>query len=296
MSFDVSALSAYVKENASNIVTRSLVGLRANKYVTVQPGIKSAENVNTIVTDAVIQAGACGWSPSGTTTLANRTITVKDLMIQEGLCQKTLDNTLFQLSAKAGALAGAEDLSIEELYADLKVKMAQDAVEAMFWTGVSSATSIQGVVPTASADAPAANKMVRTASVLDDIDSLLALLPAGVRASKGLYCYMSAGNFMSLMNEIRDKNWFHIATGSSTGELEFVFPGTNMKVVGLEGFGSDDSIMIANQSNIIMGTDLANDFEDADFWYSQDNREHRFHMNFRVGGQIAIPEEVVIAE
>jgi hypothetical protein len=295
MSLDVSGLSAHVKENAKNIISQALLGLVSNEYVTVQMGIKSSENLNTIVTEASLQAGACGWSATGTTVLGKRNIVVADIMSQEALCQKTLENHLYQLIAKAGAKNGAEDFVIEEVFVADKIKAIQAEVESQLWTGDTVGTDfIDGFVTVGTADIPAGNKIVRTASVLDDIDALLALLPAGALAAEGLYCYMSVANYMALMNEIRDKNWFHIQTGG-TQAFEFVFPGTTMKVVGLTGFGSANDIMIGNEKNFIMGTDLVSDFEDADFWFSQDNREHRFHLNFRLGAQIAIPGEVVMA-
>ena len=299
MSLNVSGLGAHVKENATNIITKSLLGLTSNKYVTMQMGIKSSENLNTIITTASLQAGACGWSPNGTTTLGKRNIAVADIMVQEALCQKTLENYLYQLIAKAGAMNGAEDFVIEEVFVAEKIKTAQVAMETQIWLGDSSGSDfIDGFITVADADVVtlgATNTFTRTASILDDIDSLLALLPVGALVGEGLYCYMSVPNYMALMNEIRDKNWFHISTGDSQA-LEFVYPGTNMKVVGLQGMGADNSIMIANAKNLVLGTDLANDFEDADFWFSNDNREHRFHMNFRLGVQIAIPAEVVIAK
>jgi len=299
MSLNVSALAPHVKENASNIITKSLLGLTSNKYVTMQMGIKSSENLNTIITSASLQAGGCGWSPNGTTTLGKRNIVVADIMVQEALCQKTLENYLYQLIAKAGAMGGAEDFVIEDVFVAEKIKTAQVAMENEIWSGSTvGGDFIDGFITVADADVVtlgATNTFSRTASVLDDIDSLLALLPVGALVGEGLYCYMSIPNYMALMNEIRDKNWFNIQTGG-TQALEFVYPGTNMKVVGLQGFGADNSIMIGNVKNFILGTDLANDFEDADFWYSNDNREHRFHMNFRLGTQIAIPAEVVIAK
>ncbi len=299
MALNVSALAPHVKENATNIITKSLLGLTSNKYVTMQMGIKSSENLNTIITTASLQAGACGWSPNGTTTLAKRNIAVADIMVQEALCQKTLENYLYQLIAKAGAMNGAEDFVIEEVFVAEKIKTAQVAMETQIWLGDTSGSDfIDGFITVADAEVVtlgATNTFTRTASILDDIDSLLALLPVGALVGEGLYCYMSVPNYMALMNEIRDKNWFHISTGDSQA-LEFVYPGTNMKVVGLQGMGADDSIMIGNAKNFILGTDLANDFEDADFWFSNDNREHRFHMNFRLGVQIAIPAEVVIAK
>ena len=116
MSYDVSALTDYVKENDKDIITQTFHGLTSMDYLTVQPNIKTSENIATFVTDAVLQAGACGWSPNGSTVLGKRTLTVADIMVQEALCSKDLEAKMFQISFKAGTMAGAEDMPIEALY------------------------------------------------------------------------------------------------------------------------------------------------------------------------------------
>jgi hypothetical protein len=70
MALDLSALTNYVKENELQLTsaaifsakTASLIEARGN----VQVGIKSAETINVMTTDAVFQAGgSCGFNSSG---------------------------------------------------------------------------------------------------------------------------------------------------------------------------------------------------------------------------------------
>ena len=143
----------------------------------------------------------------------------------------------------------------------------------------------------------ASNVFTRTASVKDDVDDLIALVGAtnsAVLSKDGNYIYMSIPNYMALMKELRDDNNFHY----QSGELEsfkFVYPYSKVTIVGVDGLAGNNSLIFANKMNLMVGTDLVSDFEEVKFRYSEDNFEHRFHMNFRLGTQIAVPAEIFAA-
>jgi hypothetical protein len=41
------------------------------------------------------------------------------------------------------------------------------------------------------------------------------------------------------------------------------------------------------------GTDLLSDETNAEMWYSQDDRNVKFHLAFKAGVQVAFPAEIV---
>lgn len=375
MSYNLEGLTDFVKENKDMIVTKAVLGSRTIPYVTVQPGIKTSEALTSFVADAVLQSGACGWNPAGTTKLAQRLITVTDLMDQEGLCTKDLEKKFLQLDVAAGANNGAKDMPIEELYVQEKLKANQRAVDKLFWRGDKSSTNnrlnkIDGIETILSNDIPdgvavnlvseaastvmgsdyttveatahgfsdravvviagTANyngtfvianvttdtfdipvtfvadegavgtatppdqKIARTASVKDDIDSLIALLPEEVWEFDDNIVAMSVANFNSLVKELRDENNFHF-TGEQ-GNYSFQFPGYNLTVVAMQGMSGSNKLIMYNKNNMYWGTDLDSDYESAEFYWDQSDREWKWHMNYRLGAQVAFPEEVVIAE
>jgi hypothetical protein len=105
---------------------------------------------------------------------------------------------------------------------------------------------------------------------------------------------MSMPNYLALVAEFRALNHNNIPLFDQMA-MTFMFPGTNLKIVGMSGFGATNDIMIYNEANVFVGTDLESDLSTSKFWWSADNLEHRFHFGARIGVQIAIPEEVVIA-
>jgi len=301
MSYDASALTDYVKENADRILTRSILGMRSARFMTVQPGIKSSENLTNLITEASLQGGACGWNPTGTTLLDKRNLVVEDIMSQESLCTKKLEKKMLQIKVRQGAMAGNEDMPIEQIYMDDKVKRINKNIDILIWQGDKTLVGdvvrkwIDGLLLILDNDMPAANIIARTASVLNDTDSLLNLLPEDVLGSGNtLTEYLSITNFSKLTVEIRDKNWFHIPQ-NDLGDFVMRYPGMPLDVVGVTGLQGKNQMVLGSSENFFIGTDLENDFESVKFWFSQDNNEHRFHMNFRLGTQVGFPEEIVAA-
>lgn len=302
MAYDVTGLTDYVKENPDRIITRAVLGMRSARFMTVQPGIKTAEKIANLVTEASLQSGACGWSPTATTTLANRLLTVTDIMSQEALCTKTLEKKMLQLKVKAGAMGGAADMPIEQVWVDNKIKQINKNFDILIWQGDKLLVAdpvrkwIDGLLTILDADMPAANIIIRTASIIDDIDTLITTkIPEDVLGNgEILVGFMSLSNFTKLTKEIRDKNWFHIPT-TDLGDFTMRYPGIPLDVVGVTGLQGKNQIVIGHPENFFIGTDLESDFEEVKFWYSEDNLEHRFHFNARLGVQVGFPEEIVAA-
>ena len=292
MSLDLTGIAAYIQENPNEIASEAVLGLKSLDYLTVQPGVRSSMKVNKIVTDAILQAGGCGWSPSGTTTLSQRELTVSTYKVEEALCDEDLMPTIYQLIGKG---ANDENFSLENAYVDLKVKTIQNSLDNLIWKADTSGTDLfDGILKVATADVPSGNLIARTGSLIADIDSLIDLLPEGVLEEEGFTCAMSRVNFRALVKEFRTLDSNHIALFDQLAN-ELTFPGTNLKVVGLPGLKATTNVVIYNQGNILVGTDLEADLSTSKFWWSQDNLEHRFHFGARIGVQIAIPEEVVMA-
>ena len=90
MSFNVSALSNYTIENQDQLVSAAVLGAKTATLIKTQGnvmvGVKSAEKINIMDTDAVFQAGGtCGFNASGTTTFTQRTVTIGKIKVNESL-------------------------------------------------------------------------------------------------------------------------------------------------------------------------------------------------------------------
>src|SRR3990167_2726481 len=119
MALDLSALSAYTDEQKFQLITKSVLGAKTIKMMSIQSGIKSASKINIIDTDAVFQAGGtCGFNASGTTTLIHRTLTVGKIKVHEAICPKDLEAKYLQTQIAAGSQY--DTLQFAEIYLNKK--------------------------------------------------------------------------------------------------------------------------------------------------------------------------------
>ncbi len=375
MSFEVSELTDFVKDNAKNIVTKVVLGSKTAEWVTVMPGIKSAENLTNLITDAVLQTGACGWNPEGVTKLGKRVINVVDLIDAEALCTKDIEKKFLQLEVAAGASNGNADMPLTQIYTEDKVKANNRSIDRLFWRGDLASTNnrlnkMDGIIKILGTDVPDGSAhaltamaissvtpqwttitsvahglrdrdtvtitgttsyngtfvvsnvqtdtfdipvtfvaddatgsaaesdqiIARTASAKDDIDSLITIMPEEVWDDSvgSMVTVMSISNYNGLVQELKTDNNFHFTGDQGNGS--FQYPGFNLMVVAMGGMSGDNSILMYHKANIILGTDLESDFEQVFFKYDEFEFEWRWRMNYRIGAQVAFPNEVAIAQ
>ena len=101
MGFVVSSLANYTEENATQLVASSVLGAKTISLIkdqgNVMLGVKSAETVNIMDTDAFFQDGSsCGFNASGSTTFSQRTVTPGKIKLNEALCPKDLEAKYLQ--------------------------------------------------------------------------------------------------------------------------------------------------------------------------------------------------------
>ena len=102
---DLSALSAYTKENGTELITETVLEGATIKRISVQTGVKTSEKLNYLSVAAAFQAGACGWNQTGgdTITIEERTVTVWAIKQNTAVCVDELNACATQNMMKAGS-------------------------------------------------------------------------------------------------------------------------------------------------------------------------------------------------
>lgn len=90
MAFSVGTLTAYVQQNADELLVKSILKARTVDLLiqegTYMQGIKTLAKVAIMATDAIFQPGTgCTFTPSGTTTITQRDINVAPIKVVEDL-------------------------------------------------------------------------------------------------------------------------------------------------------------------------------------------------------------------
>ena len=118
MAFSLGTLSTYT-DGRADLVAKLVAKGQTTELVNIYPDVKSAVSIPTHSTTLYIQAGACGWAPSGTTTIGNLLLSVSLLMYAEELCVQTAEQYQLQWQIKSGS--DGNDVDFAERFVDEKL-------------------------------------------------------------------------------------------------------------------------------------------------------------------------------
>lgn len=316
MAIVVSSLSNYTKDNLDALISRSIFGQKFQKNLVsrggnVQKGIKTAERIHLLASDVFFDSDSgCGFTASGDSTITARTITVGATKVQKSFCPKTLRAKVTQLLLKAGSLAenGDESLINQYFAENIANNVAENVEKALFqgdtdsgnpnlnkWDGLLKVASIAaGAIQANTADLMgAAITAYTTSNIRTAVNAAWRSLPEGVKGSSDVEVQCGTDLFDLYIASYVDANLFHFKP-EEVQNYELTIPGTGYKLVGYPGLSGTNKILAYRWSNLYLGTDLENEEERYEFWIDgSDNETVKMRMAFKLGIQVAYPNEVV---
>ena len=312
MAFSVSSLANYTKENEAQLVTSSVLGAKTAALIksagNVMVGVKSAETINIMDTDAFFQAGGtCGWNASGTTSFTQRTVTVGKIKVQEALCPKTLESKYLQKALPTGSQY--DSIPFEQDFSDKKAKTIASQLETAIWQGDSASANgnlnkFDGLIKLIGAAAGVVDANVSgyisgapltsitAANVVSLFDGVYKAIPAKVVSADDMVIVCGMDTFRTYTIALKNANMFNYAFDGKA-DSEFVLPGTSIKVVALQGLNGTNDVYAMRLSNLFLGTDLLNEEEKFEIFFAKEADEVRFAAEFKMGVNIAFPDEIV---
>lgn len=310
MALDLSALTNYVEENAQQLTAAAIFSAKTASLIeakgNVQVGIKSAETINVLTTDAVFQAGGtCGFSSSGTTSITQRQITVGKIKVQEAICPKTFEAKYTQKALRVGStydyMAYATD------FTNQKIQRIGAALETAIWQGdtgsgtanlnkfMGFATIINALGFGGSGDPINGNTSALTtltkSNVRQAVDEIFQAIPAALLDKDDFVIFCGNDTFREYVVALRDANLFHYTVDAAN--MEIIVAGTNIKLIGVNGLNGTDYMVGICMSNMYLGTDMLNEQDKFELFYAKEADEMRFVVEFKLGCQVAFTDEVV---
>jgi hypothetical protein len=311
MGFDVSALANYTKENEALLVTSSVLGAKTAALIksagNVMVGVKSSEKINIMETDAIFQAGGtCGFNASGSTTFTQRTVTPGKIKVNEALCPKDLEAKYLQKALPTGSMY--DSIPFEQEFADKKAKTIAAQLEIGLWQGDTLSVNVNlnkfdGLVKLigAASGVVAANastfisgaplSSITAANVISIFDGVYRAIPAKVVAAEDMTIFCGQDLFRTYTIALKNANSFNYQIDVKA-DSEFVLPGTTIKVVAVAGLNGTNKVYAMRLSNLFLGTDLLNEEEKFEIFYAKEADQVRFVSEFKMGVNIAFPDEV----
>jgi hypothetical protein len=312
MSFSVGTLANYTKENEKLLVVSSVLGSKTASLIkeagTVLVGVKSSEQINIMDTDAIFQDGSsCGFNASGLTSFTQRTVTVGKIKVNEALCLKDLEAKYLQKALPAGS--SYDSMIYSEEYSKRKAEKIAQQLEKTLWVGATGSVDVNlnkfsGITTLITADGGAvvnANSIalhgvvetaITDANVISIFDDIYKAIPAQVVDKDDIAIFCGMDTFRTYTVKLKSSNLFHYKYDEAANG-QFFLPGTNVRVIAVQGLNGTNDIVAARISNFYIGTDLLNEEERFELFFAKEADQMRFVSEFKMGINFAFPDEIV---
>ena len=299
----LSITSTYAGEFAGKYIAAALLsGNTISKGgIEVRPNIKYKEVVKKVVTSGLIVDATCDFTSAGNITLTERIIQPEEFQVNNEFCLTPFVSDWEATSMGYSAYEKLPPKFSDFLIAHVAAEVAQKT-EQNIWQGVNAtAGEFDGLITLAAADADTVKvtgTTVTNANVVAEMAKMIDNAPSAIYGKDDLKLYVSQniaqayiralGGFANVTNGIdnRSQMWY------SNQELSF----DGVQVFLAEGL-ADDTMMLAQKSNLWFGTGLLNDqqvVKTLDMSDLDGSQNVRVIMRFTSGVQYGISTDIVV--
>lgn len=293
----VSSLPQYVEEKRLPLIAEAVLGAKSAKLFNLQTDIKHSAALNLLTTDVAFGDGStCGWDDAGTQSLTQRILTVGNIKVNMSFCDR--DMLAKWMGYEVKVAAGSETLPFEEEFTNEVIKSIQEAVETAIYQGDTASSNVNlkafdGLIKILNGEDGTIDVAASTESTaLAKVRKVYNAIPEKAFTRGNVAILVGMDTFRALVGDLVDKNLYHYNPGAPEGEV--YLPGTNVRIIGVNGLNGAKKAVAASLDNLFFGTDMVNDMETFKLWYSDDNQEFRLAVKFNAGVQVAFPDEVVL--
>lgn len=314
MAFSLGTLGAYTKQSIEPLLMAAIFEAKTQDLIRksgiVLTGVKGPQAIPLLDTDAVFQLDACGYTPSGTTAITQRTITPGKIKLEETLCPKDLEAYFTSEALRAGSTY--EDFGnadFEAKYLERKNLKIAAQLETAIWqgdttSGTANLARFDGLMKLIDAGSPvdanvsgytgvATITTLLPANIINAVKGVKNAIPAALKGMKDvtIFCgydaydmYVDAGVAANLFS-------YNFNDNSNYGGLKV--PGTGIMLQAVHGLDGTGDMYAFRLANAVMGVDVISEPESYDLWYSKDNNEVRSRVAFKLGVNVAFTAECV---
>ena len=313
MALSLGSLSAYTRQSIKPLLTQAVLEAKMQEMIKAEglilPKVKSSEKIPLMDTDAVFGTQSCSFDPSGTTSITQREVTVGKIKVEEKICPKDLEAYFTQEALKAGSTY--EDFGnaeFQKAYLDKKNARIASQIGVALWQGdTSSGTAnlnkFDGLIKLIDAGSPVDANVsgftgVATITTLDKDNVISAFkgvrkaIPAQFKGKPGYKIFCGFDVWELYQQALIDANNFHY-TAVDQVNYELTIPGTTLKVVADHGLDGTGDIYGLYMPHVVLAVDLEDEETNYKMWYSEDNNDVRFRVEFKIGVNVAYTAECV---
>lgn len=299
--FVVSSLPTYVQDNKDLIIKNfALVGTASRQRFGLQTGIKTSAYLNYLELAPVLQDGkGCGFSASGTATLTQRTITTAIIKVNMDICPDSLLGKYAEYLVRIGAKS--DELPFEQYIIDGITAELNKKIEKLIWQGDTTKTTdtdlkwLNGILKQLASDTDkVAVNIAHGTAIYNAIKAVYLAIPEET-LERGAEIYISPANYRDFLQAMVEKNYFHYSGPQDAAPEEFVFPGTDVKVVKTTGLAGVNNLIVASfPENFVYGCDAEGDLEEVKIWFSDDDDLFKLKVKWNSGIAYRFPNQVTL--
>jgi len=202
-----------------------------------------------------------------------------------GSATVTGTSTLFTSQVAAGdkLVIGANTYTVSVVGSNTSITLTANAA--------ANASGVVAKVVKAASDffsAPIA--AITSANIEDVMDAVYKAIPVEVLDKEDAVIFCGMDVFRIYTIALKNANLYHY--GVEAANFEIVLPGTNVRVIAVNGLNGTSRIIAARLSNLYMGVDMLNEEERFEIFYAREADEVRFMAAFKAGVQVAFPAQV----
>lgn len=306
MSFNVdglnACLSAYIDQTKSELIGKAVLSAKTAKILNLMTGVKGATALNLITTNVTFADGkTCGWTDGSSSVLTQRNIVPGQIKVQASWCDKEL--SVYWANQEVKMRAGMAQLPAEQALIDNLISKIAETLETAIWQGdttsdVANLNQFDGLVKIIDAATAVTKHATNTgittiteSNVITVVDNVFRVLPDALLDKEDVVIVCGADTFRKYVVALRSANLYHYTYDIENG-LELVIPGTNVKLMALNGLNGTNRLFGFQLANVYYGTDLMGDEEAFNFRYDDGDEIFKLTVSFTAGVQVAFPDQV----
>jgi hypothetical protein len=299
----LSITSTYAGEFSGKYISAALLsGNTISKGgIEVRPNIKYKEVVKKVATSGLIVDASCDFTSAGNITLTERIIQPEEFQVNNEFCLTPFISDWEAVSMGYSAYEKIPPKFSDFLIAHVAAEVAQKT-EQNIWQGANAtAGEFDGLVTLAQADADTVKitgTTVTNTNVIAEMAKLIDAAPSAIYGKEDLKLYVSQNVAQAY---IRALGGFANVTPGYDNKSQMWYSGQELSFDGVQVFlaegMADNTMMLAQKSNLYFGTGLMNDsslVKTLDMADLDGSQNVRVIMRFTAGVQYGISSDIVV--
>ncbi len=297
MSFDTSALTAYVQNNSKQIALQAVASAKTAKLLidnsAVQFDVKGSTGILKMDNTVILQDGSnCGTRNAlGSVILTDKVITVKPLKDNTNICSKALYSTFFaQMVAAGNSPENGFTPEFAKSVMDNRAALFAAQIEQLIWKGDTSIVDggsnlrfINGIEKQVGAGFAIT---ATGADIIAKLQSVYLAMPVTERTQDDFRIFVGEDEYATYLVALANRNIF-----KATDDMALY--GTLAKIEPVAGLNASGKVYATRISNLHLGLDGHSD--EAKLRFSMESENWYCDIYSSVGVAVVRPELVGVA-